>query len=177
MLLLGFLQQASSIRFNVWLTAAITNSRCCRKLKQLQAYGAASLFNAKMELIELIYNSRSSYYYRHCIHPRIPQLAVMGHADSFSTLFTSEMMSKWLACMLACSFRLPTILEMEKDVLNWVGCTKMYKGKPLCWTCVQATNIWYNDQLCKDMGHNPRRKIGFLAEWFQPYSPADYGNM
>uniref|UniRef100_A0A0A8YC75 Flavin-containing monooxygenase n=1 Tax=Arundo donax TaxID=35708 RepID=A0A0A8YC75_ARUDO len=96
--------------------------------------------------------------YRHCIHPRIPQLAVLGYGDSFSTMFTSEMMSKWLICLLEGSFQLPTIEEMEKDVLKWMGCTKMYKRKPLHWTCIKATNIWYNDQLCIDMGHNPKRK-------------------
>ncbi|TVU33802.1 hypothetical protein EJB05_15610, partial [Eragrostis curvula] len=122
-------------------------------------------------------NNMTVPLYRHCIHPHIPQLAVLGYADSFSTLFTSEMMSKWLACLLEGSIGLPTIKEMENDVLKWVEFTKMYRRKPLRWTCIQASNIWYNDQLCKDMGRNPKRKTGFLLEWFQPYGPADYTYM
>lgn len=116
-------------------------------------------------------------FYRQCINPRIPQLAILGYGDSLSTLFTSEMMSKWLLCLLEGGFQLPTIEQMEKDVQKWVECTKLYKRKPLRWTCIQATNTWYNDQLCKDMAWNPKRKSGFLAEWFQPYGPADYDKM
>ncbi|GKV23896.1 hypothetical protein SLEP1_g33575 [Rubroshorea leprosula] len=112
--------------------------------------------------------------YRDCIHPRIPQLAVMGFADSGSKVFTSEMKCLWLVELLDRKFKLPRIKEMEKDAEKWVAYWKQYSGRYYRKSCLLSTNIWYNDQLCKDMGWNPKRKKGFFAELFEPYGPMDY---
>ncbi|KAI3942679.1 hypothetical protein MKW92_042535 [Papaver armeniacum] len=65
--------------------------------------------------------------YRGCINPRIPQLAVIGYSDSFTTLFTSEMRCKWLAHYLDGGFELPSIKEMEKDLCKDMGCNPRRK--------------------------------------------------
>ncbi|TXG48687.1 hypothetical protein EZV62_024562 [Acer yangbiense] len=111
--------------------------------------------------------------YREIVHPRIPQLAVIGFSESFSNLHTSEMKCQWLAELLDGTFKLPSIKEMENDMVEWDEYLKRSSGQHYRRSCI-ALPIWYNDQLCKDMGWNPKRKKGFFAELFEPYGPLDY---
>ncbi|KAK7411661.1 hypothetical protein VNO78_03096 [Psophocarpus tetragonolobus] len=112
--------------------------------------------------------------YRQIIHPRIPQLAIVGYAEGLSNIFASEMRSLWLANFLDGNIELPSIREMEKDVKLWEENLKQYGGRFYRKTCIAHCGIWYHDQLCKDMKHNHKRKKGFFAELFEPYGHADY---
>ncbi|KAL0365741.1 UNVERIFIED_CONTAM: putative flavin-containing monooxygenase 1 [Sesamum angustifolium] len=112
--------------------------------------------------------------YRECIHPRIPQLAFIGVSESIANLFTSEMTCRWLAELLDGTFKLPSITEMEEDVSQWNNYMKRSLGESYSRSCLVAVQIWYNDQLCKDMGWKPHRKKGPFRELFEPYGPMDY---
>ncbi|PKI64715.1 probable flavin-containing monooxygenase 1 [Punica granatum] len=67
--------------------------------------------------------------FRQTIHPRIPCLAVIGHAESMSSLPLFEIRCQWLAQFLDGKFELPSIKEMEKDVNAWEGHMKQYPGR------------------------------------------------
>ena len=84
------------------------------------------------------------------------------------------MRCRWLFEFLDGKFKLPSIQEMEKGILECDKYMKRYSGKYYRKSCIGALHVWYNDQLCKDMGLNPMRKNGFWAELFDPYGPMDY---
>ncbi|KAL0315472.1 UNVERIFIED_CONTAM: putative flavin-containing monooxygenase 1 [Sesamum radiatum] len=112
--------------------------------------------------------------YRQMIHPRIPQLAVISYSESLSNLHVRDEVQ--VARILSGrAFKLPSIKEMEEDIKKWEKYMKRYSGNgKFRRACIGGVPIWYNDQLCKDIGSNPRRKKGFLADLFEPYALADY---
>ncbi|XP_038900443.1 probable flavin-containing monooxygenase 1 isoform X1 [Benincasa hispida] len=150
------------------LVILATGYRGDQKLKQIFA---SSTFRDYMTF----HDSMISLY-RLCIHPRIPQLAVVGFTENSSNLFTSEIRCRWLAEFMDDTFKLPSIKDMEKDIVNWEKTLKQYSGPFFKRACIAILHIWYCDQLCKDMGWNPRRKKGFFADLFLPYGPSDYAS-
>ncbi|XP_062228653.1 probable flavin-containing monooxygenase 1 [Phragmites australis] len=118
--------------------------------------------------------------YRHCVHPRIPQLAVVGYAESGASIYPYEMMAKWVAHLLDGAVRLPSVQDMERSVAEWAQWgrwARQRSGDFFLKSCIHTVTTWYHDQLCRDMGYSARRKDGLLAEWLQPYGPADYAGI
>ncbi|KAL6652035.1 hypothetical protein ACP70R_010960 [Stipagrostis hirtigluma subsp. patula] len=116
--------------------------------------------------------------YRQCVHPRIPQMAVVGYSDSLTSVYPYEMMAKWVAHLLDGAFRLPAVARMERSAAEWGEYARTHGGGGgRQGPCIGAINTWFNDELCRDMGYEPRRKKVILAEWLQPYGPADYAGI
>ena len=99
---------------------------------------------------------------------------MIGYNESFSSLSSSEIKSIWLARFLDGDIELPRVKDMEEEVRLWGDHIRQFTGRHSRRACYGKVNIWYNDQLCKDMGFDPRRKKGFLADLFEPYGPSDY---
>lgn len=108
-------------------------------------------------------------------------MAVVGYLDSASSIYPCEMMAKWVAHLLDGVVRLPSVAAMEENVAEWERWGRWAKrrsGAFFVKSCIAAVTTWYSDQLCRDMGRNPRRKRrGLLADWLQPYGPSDYAGI
>ena len=134
-----------------------------------------------MAVVLTIYIAMSSV--RHCVHPRVPQMAVVCYAESAASIYPYEMMAKWVAHLLDGDVRLPNVVAMEESVAEWEWewwgrWAKRRSGAFFVKSCIAAVTTWYSDQLCRDMGRNPRRKRrGVLTEWLQPYGPSDYAGI
>ncbi|GJT71554.1 N-oxide-forming dimethylaniline monooxygenase [Tanacetum coccineum] len=115
--------------------------------------------------------------YRECIHPRIPQLGIIGFSDGLSSLYTSEMRCKWLLAVLEGSVKLPNINEMQKNIKEWDEYMKRASGHNHYRSFLGSIEIWYSDVVCKDMGVNTMRKKGLFANMFEAYCPTDYADI
>lgn len=136
----------------------------------------ASMFESKTFYHNIADPTRVPLY-RESIHPRIPQLAVIGFSDGLSSLYTSEMSCRWVMAVLEGAVKLPSIKEMQKDIMRWDKYMKESSGEYHTRSVLGGIEIWYNDLLCKDMGMNPMRKKGLLANLFEAYAPMDYAEM
>ncbi|KAI3812086.1 hypothetical protein L1987_16790 [Smallanthus sonchifolius] len=123
---------------------------------------------------QLIEGSPRVGLYRECIPPRIPQVAIIGFSEGLSSLYVSESTCRWMVGLLEGKFKLPSIIEMEKDIARWDQYMKQVSGEYYHLSSLCGAEIWYNDQICKDMGMNPMRKNGLFSNLFQPYGSTDY---
>ncbi|GJY87895.1 N-oxide-forming dimethylaniline monooxygenase [Tanacetum coccineum] len=114
---------------------------------------------------------------KECIHPRIPQLGIIGFSDGLSSLYTSEMRCKWLLAVLEGSVKLPNINEMQKNIKEWDEYMKRASGHNHYRSFLGSIEIWYSDVVCKDMGVNTMRKKGLFANMFEAYCPTDYADI
>jgi len=104
-----------------------------------------------------------------CIHPKIPQLAVIEYSESIAKMYTSDIRAKWLACFLDGGF---------SGDAEWCPVHEdIYSGRYFRRSSILILHTWYNDQLCRDMRCNLRRKKGFFSKLFDAYSPGGYANL
>ena len=107
-------------------------------------------------------------------------MSVVCYVESAASIYPYEMMAKWVAHLLDGAVRLPPVRDMERDVAEWARWGRWARracGGFFLKSCIACVTTWYHDQLCRDMGHRPRRKAGLLAEWLQPYGPTDYAGI
>ena len=118
---------------------------------------------------------------KQCMNPHVLQMAVVCYVERAASIYPYEMMAKWVAHLLDGAVPLPSVVAMEESVAEWEWWGRWAKrrsGAFFVKSCIAAIMMWYIDQLCRDMGCNPRRKRrGVLTEWLQPYGPSDYAGI
>eukprot|EP00850_Spirogloea_muscicola_P004918 SM000022S07132 [mRNA] locus=s22:171569:175215:+ [translate_table: standard] len=114
------------------------------------------------------------YLYRGMLHPEIPDVAFLGYHEGLSAVQSAEMGSRWLGKVISGTLVLPAGEVMERERQHW----RAYKQRQTPFfrrvSCIAPVHIWHYSTLCQDMGWNPRRKPGFLANIFAPHSSMDY---
>lgn len=112
--------------------------------------------------------------YRGLLHPDLPDAAFLGYQEGLSSVHSSELGARWLARYLTGNIALPARAAMEEQIGGWMACTAAAATNFVSRVCISLLHIAHADGLCRDIGWQPRRKRGFLADWFSPYSNADY---
>jgi dimethylaniline monooxygenase (N-oxide forming) len=118
------------------------------------------------------------YLYRHILHPELPRLAFIGNASTISNVLTYSLQARWLGDLLAGKFGLPNPTAMHREInalrdwkRRWMPPSQQ-RGARLI-----LHMLHYHDELVRDIGATPLRKLGFFAplkELVAPYEPRDY---
>src|SRR5262245_11891599 len=118
------------------------------------------------------------YLYRHIVHPDLPRLAFIGNASTISSVLTYSLQARWLGDLLAGKFDLPSHSTMHREInalrewkRRWMPVSQQ-RGARLI-----LHMLHYHDELVRDIGATPLRKLGFFAplkELVAPYQPRDY---
>ena len=118
------------------------------------------------------------YLYRHILHPDLPGLAFIGNASTICSVLTYSLQARWLGDLLAGKLVLPSrkVMLGEIDGLRewkqrWMPPSPQRGGRLI------LHMLHYHDELVRDLGATPLRKLGFFAplkELIAPYQPRDY---
>merc|ERR1712190_333728 len=117
------------------------------------------------------------YLYRNMFPTQVPDLCFVGsEVSTFNNILTQGLQALWLRHVLTGYVALPSLEAMEMTIeKEQAGKRSWMPKKGDRAAILQLHKMAYHDQLCKDMGVNPRRKgWNLLAEVFAPYSAADY---
>merc|ERR1712061_933348 len=124
--------------------------------------------------------SNGLYLYRNMFPTQVPDLCFVGsEVSTFNNILTQGLQALWLKQVLTGQVAFPSLEAMEKMIEKeqaWKRSWMPKKGDRAA--ILQLHKMAYHDQLCRDMGVNPRRKgWNLLAEVFAPYSAADYTDL
>ena len=127
---------------------------------------------------QLQIESDGLYLYRHIVHPDLPRLAFIGNASTICSVLTYSLQARWLGDLLAAKFDLPSHSTMHREIKalqewkrRWMPASQQ-RGARLI-----LHMLHYHDELVRDIGATPLRKLGFFAplkELIAPYQPRDY---
>lgn len=118
------------------------------------------------------------YLYRHMMHPDVPNLLFIGAASTFCNILTQNLQARWLVELIKGNHQLPSrnsMLREMAEMMEWKR--KWMPSGPNRGARLGLHMQHYHDELLKDFGEIPRRKVGVFApfkELMAPYQPSDY---
>merc|ERR1712014_325972 len=120
------------------------------------------------------------YLYRNMFPTQVSDLCFIGaEVSTFNNILTQGLQALWLRQVLVGQLTLPAREAMQDDIKAqqiWKRSWMPAKGDRAA--ILQLHKMKYHDQLCKDMHVQHKRKgWNILAEWFAPYSAADYSGL
>ena len=118
------------------------------------------------------------YLYRHLLHPNVPGLIFLGRVSTISSILTYSLQARWLIELLEGRVRLPSAEAMSQEIVAM----KAWKRAWIPFSPARSARLiahmqHYHDELLRDFGASPWRKIGVFAplkELIAPYEPKDY---
>lgn len=124
------------------------------------------------------------WLYRNMVHPDFPNLIfVNSNTTTFTNITTASLQARWVCELLTGRMPMPSHEQMTEEIKiqqKWKR-VMMPQARAARAYMMQTHQVHYYDELLKDMGASVRRKsnwsLGFLAEIFAPYAPADYSSI
>ena len=121
------------------------------------------------------------YLYRHIMNPKVPALFFVGRASTITSILTHSLQARWLVNVLKGNVQLPSTEEMSENIERM----KAWKQSWMPFSSARSARLLvhaqhYHDELVKDLGKNPLRKVGFFAplkELIFAYEPKDYASI
>lgn len=119
------------------------------------------------------------YLYRHMIHPDVPNIVFIGsNAATICSILTYSIQARWLGELIKGNHTLPGREAMVREIEGM----KAWKRKWMPFSHARGARLLlhqlhYHDELLRDFGASPYRKVGVFAplkELIDPYEPNDY---
>lgn len=118
------------------------------------------------------------YLYRHILHPDWDDMAFIGWAPTFSNSLTSHLSALWLSKLLAGQMARPSKDQMRRKVAEMKVWKRGFMPAMGSRASMLQLHRWhFHDDLLRDMGFEPRRKVNAVADLLTEYGPADYADV
>jgi dimethylaniline monooxygenase (N-oxide forming) len=136
-----------------------------------------SIFDEQMQEDIGCKNDDGLYLYRGILPESVSNLAFIGNVACASNILAAGLQSEWVARHWTGQLTAKhTTEEIQEDIearKNWAR--SWINHSSVRSSCILLHQTHYHDQLVKDMGESPHRKMpNIFAEMFMPYEPADY---
>ena len=152
--------------------------QCSSVIFALGSRPPAFPFLPAVERSKLMAADDGAQLYRHLVHPDLPGLAFAGYNHSFFHTTGVELGMLWLGASLNGDLVMPTrdaMIASIARVQKWKRAHLAFE--PVRGFLISGAYHRYFDVLVGDLGLRTRRKSSLLADWFEPYAPADYASI
>ncbi|PVH73241.1 flavin-binding monooxygenase-like protein-like protein, partial [Cadophora sp. DSE1049] len=103
-------------------------------------------------------------------------ILMLNHITAGNKIFAAEAQAIWAVAYFDKRIALPSLVEREKEVANWVAwCRRRYLSNGELGTFAGLDSIPYVDKLLQDIGLDAHRKV-WWRDFFVPCGPKELGD-